>query len=77
MTGPDTPPPRSRRGAPEGSARLVRSSAGLLGGVASGVASFVGARPMTLRLLFLVLIVLSAGIFGLIYGLLWVLLPRE
>lgn len=66
---------RARR--PVGGQRLLRSRERVLGGVAAGVADFIGAPPLRIRLLWLVSLPLSGGITGLAYLLLWVILPVE
>jgi phage shock protein PspC (stress-responsive transcriptional regulator) len=54
----------------------LKRSTGLLGGVAAGVAIFVGANPKSVRLLFLVALIVTFGFFGLVYIALWILLPK-
>lgn len=64
---------RARR--PVAEQRLSRSRDRRIAGVAGGVADFVGARPWTVRLLWLVSLPLSGGITGVAYLLLWLILP--
>lgn len=64
---------RARR--PQGDQRLLRSRDRLLGGVAAGVAEFVGAGHLVVRLLWIASLPLSGGITGLAYLLLWMMLP--
>lgn len=47
----------------------------ILGGVASGVATFVGAPISLVRSLFLASLFLTGGLFAVAYLLLWLLLP--
>jgi phage shock protein PspC (stress-responsive transcriptional regulator) len=47
----------------------------MLGGVASGLASYFGIDPNIVRLIFLVLAFLTGGGFTLVYVLLWLLIP--
>ena len=82
MSGPPRPDPlthdqrRARR--PVGASRLLRSrSDRRLAGVAGGVAAFTGADPLRVRLLFALVVPLSAGIAVPGYLLLWALLPLE
>jgi len=65
---------RARR--PTGAAPLRRSAHDRrLGGVAGGVAAFVGANPRWVRALFVLVAVLSLGIGVPVYLALWWLLP--
>lgn len=59
------------------SAITLKRSQGILGGVAGGMAKFTGAQPHVVRALFIVALTFSFGIFGLVYLVLWVLLPKE
>jgi phage shock protein PspC (stress-responsive transcriptional regulator) len=54
----------------------LKRTTGLLGGVAAGVATFVGANPKSVRLLFGVALIVTFGFFGLVYVALWMLLPK-
>lgn len=59
-----------------GTSRLYRSaSQRMLGGVASGLASYFGIDPNIIRLIFLVLTFFTGGGFLLVYVLLWLLIP--
>lgn len=66
---------RARR--PSGDRALRRGRATVLGGVASGVAAYVGADPRVVRWLFVVALPLSLGIALPLYLLLWLLLPSH
>lgn len=48
-----------------------------MGGVAAGIAGFVGAGAWTVRWLWLLSLPLSGGLTGLVYLLLWALIPSE
>lgn len=66
---------RARR--PDAAVRLARARDGaLLGGVASGIARFLGVRTWVVRAAFVCASVASWGIFAIGYPLLWLLLPR-
>ncbi len=59
-----------------GTSRLYRStSQRMLGGVASGLASYFGIDPNIVRIVFLVLAFITGGGFALVYMLLWLLIP--
>lgn len=68
---------RARR--PQGVAPLARPRVGgrVLGGVAAGIARFVGADVRFVRALWVVSLVPSLGITALGYVALWLLLPLE
>jgi phage shock protein PspC (stress-responsive transcriptional regulator) len=65
---------RARR--PIGAKTLQRSSAAIIAGVAGGFARFTGANPRSVRLLFILALVLTFGFFGFVYVALWLLLPK-
>jgi phage shock protein PspC (stress-responsive transcriptional regulator) len=66
---------RARR--PQSGVRLTRSRTGrLAGGVCAGIAAFIGCRPLPVRLIFLLTVIVTAGVSLLIYGLFWLLLPQ-
>lgn len=48
---------------------------GLVGGVLSGIASYIGINALWTRLIFIVLLFVSFGTAAIVYGLLWLLLP--
>ncbi|MDQ5823208.1 MAG: PspC domain-containing protein [Chloroflexota bacterium] len=59
-----------------GTSRLYRStSQRMLGGVASGLASYFGIDPNIIRIIFLVLAFITSGGFAFVYMLLWLLIP--
>ncbi|MGL4609397.1 MAG: PspC domain-containing protein [Trueperaceae bacterium] len=66
---------RARR--PQNTQQLTRSSQKVLGGVAGGVAAFVGANPRNVRIVFVVVLLLTSGFFAVPYLLLWWLLPHQ
>lgn len=63
---------RARRPA---SQQALKRAHPVLGGVAGGIAQFVGAKPIIVRLLFVLALILTFGMFGLVYIILWKLLP--
>ena len=56
--------------------RLSRSSNKVIGGVAAGLAEFIEANPAHVRWVFVVILILSAGIAVVPYLLLYWLLPK-
>lgn len=66
---------RARR--PISNQTLKRIQQRVIGGVGGGVAKFIGANPLSVRLLLVVGLCLSLGVLGLVYVLLWLLLPQE
>ena len=64
---------RARR--PQSDVPLRRSGRGAIGGVAAGIARFVGVPISPVRILWVVSIPLSGGLTGVAYLLLWLLLP--
>jgi phage shock protein PspC (stress-responsive transcriptional regulator) len=56
--------------------RPLKRSRGPLGGVAAGVAIFVGTNPIWVRLLFIIALLLTFGFFAMVYIALWLLLPQ-
>jgi phage shock protein PspC (stress-responsive transcriptional regulator) len=82
MTNPSSardPLPHEQRRArrPAGASAPLRRSrdARIVGGVCGGIASFVGARPATVRWLWLVSLLPSLGVTALAYPAMWWLLP--
>ncbi|HEX7022027.1 MAG TPA: PspC domain-containing protein [Trueperaceae bacterium] len=65
---------RARR--PTGASRLRRSGRhGVLAGVLAGLAEFMGANPLWLRIGFVLSVPLTGGLSLFVYLLLWLLLP--
>lgn len=58
-------------------APLLRSRRRVIGGVCGGIAAFVGARPGTVRAIWLFSLLPSLGITALAYPAMWWLLPLE
>ncbi|SHI95549.1 phage shock protein C (PspC) family protein [Tessaracoccus bendigoensis DSM 12906] len=56
--------------------KLSRSRNGMIGGVAAGIAAYLKLDPTIIRIAF-VLISLFAGGGLLIYGILWIVIPKE
>ncbi len=56
--------------------RFVRSNDKMLAGVAAGIANYLGLDPMLARLAF-VLFSLLGGAGGLVYLVLWIIMPKE
>ena len=61
---------------PAGAGTLRRSSDRVIAGVAGGVAKTIGVAPARVRIGFVLLGVISGGIFVIVYALLAVLLPK-
>ena len=57
--------------------RLTRSRNALIGGVCAGVAGYFNIDPLVVRIFAVVLTVLSAGMLGVAYLGMWVVLPKE
>ena len=74
---PDDPLPHDQRRArrPQAQAPLRRSGDRVVAGVAGGIARFVGTDPATVRWMFGASLILTIGLSGVVYLLLWVLLP--
>jgi len=67
---------RARR--PNVQGRLKRDTDNkVFAGVLAGIADFTGANPTTVRIIFVVATLLSAGIVAIGYVLLWMLLPSK
>ena len=56
---------------------LERTQQAVLGGIAGGVAHFTGTNPSHVRIVFVLALLLSFSIFGIVYGLLWLFLPKK
>ncbi|MBT5773121.1 MAG: PspC domain-containing protein [Dehalococcoidia bacterium] len=60
-----------------GPKRLRRSDDRKIGGVAGGVAEYLNVDPTIVRVVFVVLLILGAGItWAVVYGVLWLLMPE-
>ncbi len=60
-----------------GPKRLRRSDDRMIGGVAGGVAEYLGLDPTIVRVAFAVLLILGAVVtWALVYGVLWLLMPE-
>lgn len=67
---------RARR--PQADQRLYRSANDkVVAGVAGGLAEFISANPAIIRALFAAATMLTAGVFLIAYGLLWLMLPAD
>jgi phage shock protein C len=64
-------------GATKMSHRLVRSTDRIVAGVCAGIAEFVGWQPVSIRTLFALLAFVTAGGFGVIYVILWWMMPAD
>lgn len=64
---------RARR--PDTERRLRRSAEGVLGGIAAGIADFIGTDRGLVRWIFALSIPLTIGLSAVVYLLLWLLLP--
>lgn len=56
--------------------RLYRSRHALIGGVCAGIAEYFSVDPLIARILTVVVTLLTAGLFGVAYVALWVILPQ-
>ncbi len=60
-----------------GPKRLRRSDDRMVGGVAGGVAEYLGVDPTIVRVVFVLLLILGAFIsWAVVYGVLWLLMPE-
>lgn len=66
---------RARR--PQTDKLLRRSSNRVIAGVATGIADYIDADPMTVRWVFAISIFFTAGISIMIYLLLWLMLVKQ
>ena len=55
--------------------RLARSSDRIVAGVCAGISDFLGWYPVSIRTLFAMLTLVSAGGFAVVYVLLWWMMP--
>jgi phage shock protein PspC (stress-responsive transcriptional regulator) len=61
-----------------GNKRLIRTRKGrLLAGVCSGIGEYTGVDPTVVRVIFLALALVTAGVFALVYLAAWVIIPEE
>ena len=61
-----------------GNKRLIRTRKGrLLAGVCSGIGEYTGIDPTVVRVIFLALTLVTAGVFALVYLAAWVVIPEE
>ncbi len=61
-----------------GNKRLVRTRKGrLLAGVCSGIGEYAGIDATVVRVIFLALTLVTAGVFALVYLAAWVVIPEE
>ena len=61
-----------------GNKRLIRTRKGrLVAGVCSGIGEYAGIDPTVVRLIFVVLALVTAGVFALVYLAAWVVIPEE
>ena len=66
---------RARR--PNTTLSFQRSKNGLIAGIAGGIAQYIQANPFYLRIAFIGILIVSLGIAGLAYVILWWLIPLE
>lgn len=57
--------------------RLLRSRKALIGGVCAGVADYFNVDPLIVRIIMVVFTFASAGLLGIAYIVLWIVLPLE
>lgn len=57
--------------------RLLRSRRALIGGVCAGVADYFNVDPLIVRIIMVVFTFASAGLLGIAYAVLWIVLPLE
>jgi phage shock protein PspC (stress-responsive transcriptional regulator) len=61
-----------------GKKRLIRTREGrLLAGVCSGIGEYAGIDPTVIRLIFVALTLVTAGVFVLVYLAAWIVIPEE
>ncbi len=61
-----------------GNKRLIRTRKGrLLAGVCSGIGEYTGIDPTVVRVIFVALTLVTAGVFVLVYLAAWVIIPEE
>ena len=61
-----------------GNKRLIRTRKGrLLAGVCSGIGEYTAIDPTVVRLIFVALTLVTAGVFAVVYLAAWVVIPEE
>ena len=61
-----------------GNKRLIRTRKGrLLAGVCAGIGEYTGIDPTVVRVIFVALALVTAGVFALVYLAAWVIIPEE
>jgi phage shock protein PspC (stress-responsive transcriptional regulator) len=61
-----------------GNKRLIRTRKGrLLAGVCSGIGEYTAIDPTVVRVIFLALTLVTAGVFAVVYLAAWVIIPEE
>jgi len=61
-----------------GKKRLIRTREGrLVAGVCSGIGEYAGIDPTVVRLIFVALTLVTAGVFVLVYLAAWIIIPEE
>ena len=61
-----------------GNKRLIRTRKGrLLAGVCSGIGEYTSIDPTVVRVIFLALTLVTAGVFAVVYLAAWVIIPEE
>jgi phage shock protein C len=61
-----------------GKKRLIRTREGrLVAGVCSGIGEYAGIDPTVVRLIFVALTLVTAGVFVLVYLAAWIVIPEE
>ncbi len=70
QTAAEKAPPRRSR-------RLYRDpDNSVLGGVCGGLGSYLGIDPVILRIIFVILLIVGHGVWGLVYLVLWIAIPK-
>ena len=57
--------------------RLYRSRDALIGGVCAGIADYFNVDPLVARILAIVFTLASGGLLAVVYGVLWIVVPKE
>ena len=75
---PQSPAPVAPPAYYYGPRRLYRSGSDrLIGGVCGGLAEYLNIDPTLMRIIWILLLVVSFGVFFVIYFLLWIIIPRD